>query len=102
MKILTANLLSTGEAVWLSSNGRWATTISSSEIARGAEAEAKLESRGRASLARHEVVDVNLVEIALQDGNPAPLRLRERIRAAGPTNRLDLGKQADALFGQAA
>ncbi|MFZ1773588.1 MAG: DUF2849 domain-containing protein [Rhizobiaceae bacterium] len=102
MKILTANLLSTGEAVWLSANGRWATAISQSDIARDDVSEARLESRGKASLARHEVVDVNLVEIALHDGNPLPLRLRERIRAAGPTNRLDLGKQADARLVAAA
>ena len=40
------------------------------------------------------MVDVNLIDVDLVDGEIVPLRLRERIRAAGPTNRTDLGKQA--------
>jgi hypothetical protein len=40
------------------------------------------------------VVDVNLIDVEIVDGSVRPLRLRERIRAAGPTTRNDLGKQA--------
>jgi hypothetical protein len=40
------------------------------------------------------VVDVNLIDVEVVDGEIVPQRLRERIRAAGPTNRVDLGKQA--------
>jgi hypothetical protein len=36
------------------------------------------------------------------DGRIVPQRLRERIRAAGPTNRVDLGKQARPGESQAA
>ena len=49
---------------------------------------------GRTAHDNNEVVDVNLIDVELIDGVPVPIRLRERIRAAGPTNRSDLGKQA--------
>ena len=64
------------------------------EVANDKEAEARLEAIGKAAYANNEVVDVNLIDIDLVDGAIVPPRLRERIRAAGPTNRTDLGKQA--------
>ena len=93
MKILTANRLTDGEAVWYA-GGAWAETIDSSELADDKAAEERLEAIGAASLAANEVVDVNLIDVEIVDGVIHPLRLRERIRAAGPTNRNDLGKQA--------
>jgi hypothetical protein len=97
MKILTANRLIDGEVVWLSPCHSWVTEIAGAEIARDALAEEKLTRAGEAALARNEVVDVNLIEVELADGTIRPQRLRERIRAAGPTNRTDLGKQAARL-----
>ena len=51
---------------------------------------------------RNEVVDVDLIDVQLVDGDIRPLRLREQIRASGPTNRNDLGKQARPTVPQAA
>ncbi|MFI0844796.1 DUF2849 domain-containing protein [Mesorhizobium sp. IMUNJ 23232] len=94
MKVLTANRLTDGEAVWLSAARVWAETIDEAEIVNDKTAETELEQAGKASFANNEVVDLELIDIELVDGLIRPLRLRERIRAAGPTNRLDLGKQA--------
>jgi hypothetical protein len=94
MKILTANRLTDGEAVWLASDHSWAETIQAAEIARDKATEEKLERAGRAAFLKNEVVDVDLVDVEIVDGAIRPLRLRERIRAAGPTNRRDHGKQA--------
>lgn len=94
MKILTANRLSDGEAVWLAPDHSWAVTIDVAEIAHDRATEERLERTGKAALLKNEVVDVNLIDVAIVDGAVRPLRLRERIRAAGPTNRADLGKQA--------
>jgi len=94
VKILTANRLTDGEAVWYGADGTWSETIEGAEIVRDKAGEARLEAVGQAAFAADEVVDVNLVDVELVDGSIAPLRLRERIRAAGPTNRVDLGKQA--------
>ncbi len=93
MKVLTANRLRDGEAVWYS-HGRWAEVIDNADLASDLEAEARLQAVGAASLANNEVVDVELIDVALVDGTIEPLRLREKIRAAGPSNRNDLGKQA--------
>ncbi len=97
MKVLTANRLSDGEAVWYAHDG-WIETLAGSEIASDTAAEARLEAIGQASYVNDEVVDVNLIDVELVDGRIVPKRLREQIRAAGPTNRLDLGKQARSDF----
>lgn len=94
MKILTANRLVDGEVVWLARDHSWAETINVAEIARDKEAEARLEAIGEQAKRDNLVVDVNLIDVELADGAIVPIRLRERIRAAGPTNRRDLGKQA--------
>jgi hypothetical protein len=94
MKILTANRLTDGEAVWYSTDHSWSETIDRAELAQDKAAEAALEAVGKAACDDNLVVDVNLVDVEMIDGAIVPNRLRERIRAAGPTNRNDLGKQA--------
>lgn len=94
MKVLTANRLIDGEAVWYAPDHRWIETIDGAEIARDKAHEEKLEAIGKAAFAANQVLDVDLIDVDLVDGKIVPLRLRERIRAAGPTNRTDHGKQA--------
>lgn len=94
MKVLTANRLTDGEAVWYAPTHTWSETLAGAEVARDKEHEEKLEAIGKAALEANQVVDVNLIDVELIDGELVPQRLRERIRAAGPTNRTDLGKQA--------
>jgi hypothetical protein len=101
MKVLTANRLIDGEAVWYA-DGRWIETIDGAEIARDKAAEEMLAVAGKAAYAANLVVDVELIDVALADGRIVPQRLRERIRAAGPSNRPDLGKQARPDFAGAA
>ena len=94
MKVLTANRLTDGEAVWLGSDDAWHETIENACVARDKATEERFERLGQESFACNEVVDVDLIDVELRDGEIRPIRLRERIRAAGPTNRTDLGKQA--------
>lgn len=94
MKMLTANRLIDGEAVWLASDHSWADAIQGGEIARDEATVERMERTGKAALLKNEVVDVNVIDVSIVDGDIRPLRLREQIRAAGPTNRIDLGKQA--------
>ncbi|UVK40480.1 DUF2849 domain-containing protein [Mesorhizobium sp. AR10] len=93
MKVLTANRLTDGIAVWYADGG-WAETIGNAEIAHDKAAEDRLEAIGAKAYADNEVVDVNLIDVTLVDGVVEAVRLREKIRAAGPTIRCDLGKQA--------
>ena len=84
MKVLTANRLTDGEAVWYSPDG-WRAQFSSVEVARDADAESRLATIGALAYANNEVVDVNLIDVVENHGKPHPVRLRERIRADGPT-----------------
>jgi hypothetical protein len=93
MKVLTANRLADGEAVWYA-NGGWAEIIDNADLAHDKTAEDLLEAIGATASANNEVVDVNLIDVTVANGVVVPVRLREKIRAAGPTNRNDLGKQA--------
>lgn len=101
MKVLTANRLTDGEAVWFSDGG-WVESIGPADTVGDKDGEARLEAAGKAAYDNNEVVDVNLIDVDLVDGRIVPQRLRERIRAAGPTNRVDLGKQARPGESQAA
>lgn len=94
MKVLTANRLIDGEAVWHAGERGWIETLEGAELARDKDAEERLAAIGKASYLRDEVVDVDLIDVDLIEGRIIPLRLRERIRAAGPTIHPDLGKQA--------
>jgi hypothetical protein len=98
-KVLTANRLGDGIAVWLDANGTWTEDLQAAFVARHAEAVASLEEVGKRDFSANRVVDVNLVDVAEQDGRLWPTRLRERIRAAGPTIHYAAGfKPADSAF----
>jgi hypothetical protein len=84
MKVLTANTLTEGVAVWYSGRD-WSLSAHDAEVAVDAAAESRLTTIGALAYANNEVVDVNLIDVVLRDGKPHPVRLRERIRADGPT-----------------
>nr|WP_276562294.1 DUF2849 domain-containing protein [Hoeflea prorocentri] len=94
-KVLTANRLKDGIAVWLGANGQWLENIDTALIARHQEAADALADAGKSAFNDNLVVDVDLIDVEEIEGEIYPIRLRERIRAAGPTIRADLGKQAD-------
>ncbi|MDI7863230.1 DUF2849 domain-containing protein [Rhizobiaceae bacterium n13] len=98
-KVLTANRLGDGIAVWLNAAGEWSESLQEALVARHAEAVATIEEIGRKSYADNEVVDVNVVDVQEVNGILRPLRLRERIRAEGPTIEYAAGyTAADAEF----
>ena len=92
MKIVTANRLRDGEAVWLAADHSWTSRIDGAEIARDEITQAKLERAARAALLKHEVADVAVVDVTFVDGEVSALRLRARIGACGSTSRTDPGK----------
>lgn len=85
MKIITANRLLDGVVVYLTAQG-WAAPIASAAVLNATDAiDAGLATAMRA-IANREVVDVNAIDVTLDDNrSPVPVRLRERIRAFGPT-----------------
>jgi hypothetical protein len=102
MKVLTANRLIDGEVVWYGTDEAWIELIDGARIARDKAGEEMLQAIGKAALAANLVVDADLIDVELQAGRIVPTRLRERIRAAGPTNHRHHGKQARPDFAPAA
>ena len=89
-QMIIANRLADGLVVFLDPGERWATAI-----AGGAVIETDADAERLLAIAkRHEVecqvVDPQLIEVAIRDGKPTPTAMREAIRAFGPTVRTDL------------
>ena len=99
-KVLTANRLTDGISVWLGANGEWTTSLRDAFLARHEDAVAAIEAAGKKALADNRVVDVNVIEIEETESGPRPYRLRERIRADGPT--IDYAPASAARVSQAA
>jgi sulfite reductase (NADPH) hemoprotein beta-component len=91
MKALTANRLIDGEVVfWTGSD--WSERFSQATLFDdGGQAEAA-EAHAKADTTR--LVDPYLIDVAEVDGGMAPVSYRERLRALGPTNKPEHGKQA--------
>lgn len=84
LQVLTANRLVDGAAVWYDGSS-WIETLKGAEVARTGDDAARLEAIGKKAHADNLVVDVNLIDVEDTPLGLLPLRLRERIRAAGPT-----------------
>ena len=90
-RALTANRLIDGEVVFWSGEA-WVPAFSRARLF-----DADAEALAAEALARTEVtrvIDPYLIEVAPMAGRHAPVSFRERIRALGPSNRPDHGKQA--------
>lgn len=95
LKVLTANRLTDGIAVWLGADGEWHENIDEAFVARHDDALAGLQDAEKVAAFDNQVVDVNLIDVEEINGHLHANRLRERIRAAGPSVRTDLGKQVE-------
>lgn len=96
---VTANRLLDGAVVWLTAAGDWSVSVRDAAVyADDAAVKAGLEA-ALASEARQEVVASYAIDVTVETQGPEaqgpwPVKIRERIRAAGPTVRTDLGQQA--------
>jgi hypothetical protein len=94
-QVLTANRLSVGEVVYWNAAKGWVTYLHEAEILADDEAETVLKDAGARSVQNRRVVNPYLFEVRVDGGKVVPVKAREAIRAAGPSARRDLGKQAD-------
>jgi hypothetical protein len=82
---VTANDLATGTVVFLRHDGRWTDDLLGAETVTTPAAAETLLARAKADHVASRVVEPVLIEVALEGRRPVPVRLRERIRATGPT-----------------
>ena len=84
-QIVTASRLADGVVVFLDAGGGWSERLDRAALHSGkAESAAGLEA-GRAAEAASLVVDVYAVDVSTAGGTVVPVKLREAIRARGPT-----------------
>ncbi len=84
MKIVTGNDLKSGEVTWWTGNG-WSRHVNEAVDA-GADAEAILARESAAQ----RVNAAYVIDGVSEGGTVRPAHIKERIRALGPTVRLDL------------
>lgn len=88
-EILTANRLSDGDVVYRTALGEWIDDIDSAELIESPEQLAAAEVAAHADVRASKVLDVEAIAVEAEDGHIVPKRLRERIRAFGPTVKSD-------------
>jgi hypothetical protein len=91
--VITANRLTDGIVIFQMDQG-WSEDFNRAEVLPDSQATAAALKRAKQDEANNVVVDVYTVAVEERNGHLAPKALREAIRAAGPTIRRDLGKQA--------
>lgn len=84
MKILTGNELLSGATVYLDGTGNWVEELQSARVFGKDEAEA-LDAAHAASKATGRILSLEIEDVDVDDGVIHPHRIRERIRADGPT-----------------
>jgi len=95
--VITANRLTDGVVVFQTAGETWTEDFNRAAVLADPAATADALARARRDEASNLVVDAYAVPVEERNGHFAPKALREAIRAAGPTNRRDLGKQAAGL-----
>lgn len=95
VQAVTANRVIDGIVVYLTEKAEWSESLQDAAVAEGKEAGETLLARAQPAVETQHIVDPYLFEVAQEDGKIVPASVRERIRMAGPTVRLDLGKQAE-------
>lgn len=93
MLVLTANRLVDGDVVYLGHQNIWVDELKDAQTFENAEA-ASAEHIGQRAEQELKVIGAYMIEVVDDNGLKA-IKLRERIRANGPTHRHDVGKQAD-------
>lgn len=93
MEILTGNELISGATVYLDGSNNWVEDLQAARLF-AKEETAERDAALAATKATGWVISLEIEEVEQAGGTIVPKRLRERIRAAGPTAPLTLNGQA--------
>ncbi|MDC9824153.1 DUF2849 domain-containing protein [Devosia sp. ZB163] len=84
MEILTGNELMSGATVYLDRSGKWVEELQQARVFLKEESEAK-DAALAVTKKGGRVISLEVETVTLRDGAIYPDRIRERIRAEGPT-----------------
>ncbi len=101
-EVFIANRLKDGLVVFLTAEDTWSERIADAAIVSDATAKDRLTAIAATAVNDCQVIDPLPIEVTLNNGLIVPVRLRERIRAEGPTVHTDHGKQAEHRSARAA
>lgn len=93
MEILTGNELISGASVYLDARGIWVEDLQAARLFSKDET-AERDGALAATKGTGRIISLEIEEVEQVEGRIVPKRLRERIRAAGPTAPLSLNGQA--------
>ena len=85
LNIITGNSLGEGLVVFQTPGGGWSLDIGHAEVLETPEALAAATARANADAAANRVVEPYAIEVTRNGPHLVPVRLREQIRADGPT-----------------
>lgn len=80
--VVTANDLRSGLVVYLTSDGQWAQSVGDAGVAADTPTLERLQALALASVVKSEVTAVYAFDVALVEGRPEPISVREKIRAS--------------------
>jgi len=86
-KAITANRLDDGRVVFLDDVGGWVATLVEAQLLSDGPELDKATAYAKAQHDARVVVEPYPIDVVIVDGLPVPARIRERIRAQGPTVR---------------
>jgi hypothetical protein len=92
-KMLTANRLRDGEVLYWKDGG-WVLAMEAGQVFPDEAAGETALAAAQSFVTGNEVVAPYLFDVRVENGAIRPLKEREIVRAAGPSVRLDTGKQA--------
>lgn len=84
-QVVSANRLDNGRVVYLAPSGQWISALSEAEVARDSDSAESLLGRAESALIEQVIIGPYLIDVTAAGAVTQPRRLREQIRAAGPT-----------------
>jgi hypothetical protein len=84
-EVITANRLTDGIVVYLAPDGSWVEDLAHARVAVTEDEVKALDSEAAKAIAERRVVATYPMAVAVEDGIPVALSVRERIRAAHRT-----------------
>ncbi len=89
-QMIIANRLRDGVVVFLAPNEGWEPAIAAGAVIDSEADAATLMGVATRHVEECKVIDPQLIDVEVKDGQPRPTAIREAIRAFGPTVRTDL------------
>ena len=98
LQIMTANRLLDGEVVYLTDSGDWSEHYAKARVVEDKDQAEEVQAIAKQAELDHKTVGAYLAKVDRnEDGSIRLISMKESIRAAGPTTRRDLGKQAKSV-----